>query len=170
MIQTATWIPPSLCGCKFRITADFTDGSVVDGVSYRHPVPFTITDIRIVNVCADHQPNSLVMPDISGLMEIDKITGLPYQARGYLKHPISNPTQAEILYQFFGFHKGQVHSLPCGCRAYQHFCEKDAMTCKIHPSHTQKCLKHKYDTIDMHRAHEDFKDEIDKGSSSQSGG
>lgn len=159
MMTTAIWIPPSLCGCELRLTADFLDGSVINGISYRHPKPFSITDIEIVNICSGHQKQSLSMPDTSVLMEIDKYTGQPFQQRGYLQHPIANPSPAQCLYEFLSRFGGQTHGYPCGCSAHQ-FVDRtqnpSAITYLLHPLHTKKCLKHKNDTIDMQQAALDF--------------
>ncbi len=161
MIQTAIWIPPSLCGCQLRMMADFTDSSVVDGISYRHPIPFTITDIQLVNICAKHKPNTLAMPSISGLMETDKITGLPFQRRGYLKHPIVNPTPAQCLYTFLSQYSGGLHRHSCGCQSFWFGDEgvgKDKKVIHLdHPRYTsQKCLVHKADDINMTKAQADY--------------
>ena len=157
MLQTALWTPPSLCGCQFKITADFTDGSVVDGNSFRHPKPFSIIDIRLVNACEQHKQFAQVMPDVEHHYETDKFTGESYQHRGYLKHPIANPTPAQCLYEYFYKHKGQIHGLICGCQAHQHIDEHGVFTYLPHPLHTRKCLKHKGDTHDMQQAMVDHK-------------
>ncbi len=159
MIQTAIWIPPSLCGCKFQMTADFTDGSVIDGISYRHPAQFTITDLRLISVCDKHKEHALSMPDTSVLMEIDNITGESYQRRGYLKHPIAQPTEAECLYQYFWSHLGQIRRFPCGCQSHVYVDGrgKDAVhTHLAHPDRTKKCRNHKHDSHDMKKAAADF--------------
>ena len=155
MIQNAVWIPPSLCGCQLRIVADFTDGSVVDGISYRHPKPFTITELDIISVCDAHQPQTLVMPDISGLMETDQYTGQSFQQRGYLKHPVAGTT-AECLYQFLSQYGGQTQGFPCGCKAHQFVDENKNITYLDHPLHSKSCFKHKGDTLDMQQATSDF--------------
>lgn len=155
-IQTAIWIPPSLCGCQLQITADWTDGSVVNGISYRHPKPFTITDVQIVNMCAGCTPNSAAMPDVSHLYETSNITGKPYQARGYLSHPIANPTAAHNLYQFLCSHGGQTHSFPCGCAAHMHIAPDGTATYLVKAGVTQKCINHQNDTIDMQQAKADY--------------
>ncbi len=163
MQQSAIWLPPSDCGCKIRIDADFPDGSVVNGFASRHPVPYTITSLEIVSCCDRHK--SAIkggMPDVDHLFDVCNISGDDIQRRGYLKFPIEDPSDAEILYQYLCGHKGQVHSYPCGCRAYMwgdfsgnfHYIEKDGVT--------QKCLKHKNDTVDMAQAKADFEASIPK--------
>ena len=155
-IQTTVWIPPSLCGCQLKVTADFLDGSVIDGASYRHPKPFTISDIEIVNVCDTHQPQTLSMPDTGGLFGIDNITGLSVQQRGYLSYPISSPTPAQCLYTFLAQYGGQKHGYSCGCSAHQWVDEKGGITYLPHPHHTRKCFRHSHDTVDMKQAAIDF--------------
>lgn len=157
MIQTATWEPPSLCGCQLTMTADFVDGAIINGTTYRHPIPFTIVNLQIVNVCQKHQSKTIAMPDISILFETDVITGEKFQQRGYLKHPIVNPTAAHNLYQFLSQYGGQTHSYPCGCSAHQFIDENKNAKYMQHPRHTKKCLKHKNDTYDMQQATSDFK-------------
>lgn len=160
-IKSAIWIPPSLCGCKFQMKADFTDNSVVDGVSYRHPKPFTITSLEIISVCDAHQPQMATLPDISGLMEIDSYTGQSYQARGYLKFSeISVPTLAQCLYAFLSQFGGQAHGYPCGCQGHQFIDQKKNINYIEHPLHTRKCHKHFDDSVDMQKATQDFKAQI----------
>ncbi len=156
MIQTTIWIPPSLCGCQLKMTADFTDGSVVDGVSYRHPKPFTITSIAIINVCANHKSKILIMPSILNLFDSDPINGGMKQNRGYLKHPIIAPTEAECLYTFLSQYGGQIHGYPCGCKTHQFVDEKGNATYLEHPINNQKCFAHKDDSSDMQQAKMDF--------------
>ncbi len=155
--QNAIWIPPSLCGCQLKMTAEFTEGSVVDGVSYRHPKPFTIIALDIVNVCAGHHPNTLTMIDTIGLFETDNYTGEMTQRRGYLSYPIASPTPAQCLYTFLAQYGGQTHSYPCGCKAHQFVDEKQNINYLPHPIHSKRCLKHKGDTHDMKHAAADFK-------------
>src|SRR2546430_486325 len=107
-LRTAIWIPPSLCGCKLQITADFVDDSIVEGVSYRHPKPFTITDLKIVAVCSGHKVHLAEMPDTSRFCD-DGV-----QHRGYLRYPIAHPTPAECLYTLLSMHRGQRHGYSCG--------------------------------------------------------
>lgn len=156
MIQTAIWVPPSMCGCQLSITADFVDGSVIDGVSYRHPVPFTIQDIQIISVCDHHKSHMDAMPDVSWLFEHDEETGTATQRRGYLKYPIESPTGAECLYTFLCKLGGQSRSYPCGCKAFQFIDHDKKMKHVDHPHHTKKCRNHKHDTADMAKAASDF--------------
>ncbi len=151
-IQTAIWVPPSLCGCQLRITADWTDGSIVNGISHRHPVPFTIKDIQIDSVCADHHDSTKQMPDVSRHYEEDKFTGEQVQHRGYLQHPIDNPTEAQCLYEFLCAFNGQIHTLDCGCSGYQVVEPNKDPEYKVHPVHGRKCKDHKHDSIEMHEA------------------
>ena len=156
MTQPAVWIPPSLCGCKLRIHADWVEGSIVDGISYRHPKAFTIESVHIISVCLQHQPNTLFMPSILGLYEVDNMTGSMVQRRGYLTHPIINPSPAQCLYQFLSQYGGQRHSYPCGCSGHQFVDENKNVGYLEHPINSQKCHAHKSDSHDMVQAKIDF--------------
>ena len=158
MLQTVIWQPPTLCGCQFRITADWPEKQ--EAVTYRHPLPFTIQKIELVNVCDDHKEAMLQMPDTSGLFDIDGMTGQLVQKRGYLRYPIENPTPAEILYTYFYFHKGQVRSFPCGCSGYQHIAPDGTVQYLVHPKRTGKCFIHTNDTDEMDDAEWDFAREV----------
>lgn len=158
MLQTVIWQPPTLCGCQFRITADWSDKQ--EAVTYRHPTPFTIQKIELVTVCDDHKNTPVIMPDVSTLYDIDRFTGQPAQSRGYLRYPIDKPTLAEVLYTQFCMHKGQVRSFPCGCKAYQHICPAGNLTHVVHPKHTSKCFIHANDTDEMDDAEWDFLREV----------
>lgn len=153
--QTLTWIPPSLCGCVFKIAADFTDVPA-DGVSFRHPTPYTITSLEIVSCCQAHLEHKKSMPDVSGLFGVDSITGELVQQRGYLKHPVAQPTEAECLYTFLAQFNGQTHSYPCGCSSHQFVDEKKNVTYLAHPKHTRRCHRHREDGHDMRAAKADF--------------
>lgn len=173
-IQTAIWIPPSLCGCQLQITADFPDGSVVNGVSYRHPKPFTITNIVILSQCStpSHVAAAKAMVDTSRFFDAPTATPGSVQAwldakypnvlpasvqnRGYLKYPIANPTPAQCLYTFLSMHKGQKHSYPCGCSAHEWIDDVGVLTHVKHPTNTAQCLCHQGDTVDMKNASADF--------------
>lgn len=163
MMITAIWIPPSLCGCQLQMTADFTDGSVVDGISYRHPKDAIkdkdatpITNLRIISACAAHLPQTLTMIDTSVFFDSDPINGGRKQNRGYLRYPIANPTSAECLYTFLSQYGGQTNSFPCGCKGHQFVDEHQNVTSLPHPVVTQKCQKHLNDTPEMAQAKLDF--------------
>lgn len=132
-MQTITWVPPSVCGCQIRITGDFDPSQIHNGVSYKHPRPFSIMDLTIISVCMDHEPRMHSMIDTSVFFSprTDSIvqylaeqTGQPpaaeWQARGYLKYPIANPTPAECLYTFLSLFSGNSLALPCGCVGHQY--------------------------------------------------
>lgn len=158
-VQTAIWIPPSLCGCQIRMTADFTDGSVVNGISYKHPIPFTISRIEIVNACEHHLGHTSQMRDTEDLMEIDQYTGNKFQQRGYLKHPINNPSPAECLYEYLCQYRGQTHGFPCGCKTHQFIDPlhpEKKITYLHHPHHHKRCKAHQDDSLDMQKAKFDF--------------
>lgn len=178
MIYTATWIPPGLCGCEFRITADWTEPN--DGtIRYRHPIPHTITDIQITSICATHIPQSKVMMDTSVFFDTPALNPIqqflqnknavalkPKQNRGYLTYPIANPTPAQMLYSFFSMHAGQKEHLPCGCARYGFSDETNYAqimqgvdsraarnkTYVHHPSHTHHCRHHPVDGPDCAQA------------------
>lgn len=156
MRQNALWEPPCLCGCILHIWADWAESQ--NGHTYAHPIPFSITNIEIVKVCDGHQEWTKSMPDVSRHYE-DKhpYTGKPYQARGYLAHPIVNPTDAQCLYENLCIYNGQLNSFPCGCSAYQYFDHEGNFCSYIdHPRHTRKCCDHEYDTEDMKQAALDY--------------
>lgn len=176
MAEKALWVAPSLCGCALAITADWLPGDVIDGVSYRHPKAFTITAIEVSSVCEAHAKAQYEMADTSSFFaapepgsyhdHLNRQAGvIPgpaqlVQTRGYLKYPIDNPPPAENLYTALYFHGGQVHGLPCGCKAYQHIDRSQPGTpllswYKKHPLHTAKCFRHTGDSDDMARARAD---------------
>ncbi len=168
-MQTVTYIPPALCGCEFKITADFHD--VVNGVTYQRPTPFSIRNIEIVKCCDSHQQYKKKMIDTSLFFDTPEpsshavelmkkypdIKIAPKQSRGYLKYPIENPTEAEMLFTYHCLHKGQTHTLVCGCSAYQHKDDKGDIAYKDHPHHSKKCDFHPKDTVNMKQAHADHK-------------
>jgi hypothetical protein len=171
--QTKTWIPPSLCGCRLRITAEFT-GDESESVSYRHPKPFTVSNIQIIDVCPAHAPiaEKVEMPDTSRFFDLPEpgavdhflaartgVKPAPRQTRGYLHYPIANPTGAECLYTALSMHRGQTHSLACGCQGFMHYDQDNhganpdaAGTYREHPAHTRRCDFHQGDTVDMAQA------------------
>lgn len=144
-----TFLAPTLCGCRLRITARWIDGWVWHepsqswvantADSYQHPVPGTLERIELVAVCALHQ-DALQRP-------IDED---PWCGRaGYMAVP-AQPTQAEKLYIFLSRFTGQKHrpidpdtGEPCGCS--DHYCvdlRTLARERKEHPRHTRRCVKH----------------------------
>ncbi len=149
MSATANWIPPCLCDCVLRITADWA-GDVRSGVSHQHPIPFTITNIEIVSVCDEHKAvltQPLVSPDV---FSVDPYTEELVQRRGYLELPIAHPTDAQKLYIYLWKYHGNVHTADCGCRAYHVFehdhgkHEKLTKPKKLaHPVHDFKCKRHR---------------------------
>lgn len=169
MARTSIWIPPSLCGCQLQITADWANSDdIVNGVTYRHPTPFSITDIKIIgNACATHQPFTQSMIDTSIFFDDPEATPIgaylsklypvdvrteTVQQRGYLKYPIDQPTAAHFLYTFLSQYNGQAWSIPCGCKTYQFFDENKNGVCLNHPIHSVKCTFHPNDTLDMQQA------------------
>jgi hypothetical protein len=168
-VRTVNWVPPSLCGCELRITGNFTS-EPVDGKHYQHPTPFSITGLEIVGVCSEHEQYAKAMPDVSRLYDTpapDGIHGwlasqkggqLPSkQHRGYLKHPISNPTPAECLYTHLSFHRGQKWTLECGCSTFQHFDHENKLAHRKHPVHSNQCEDHQGDDLEMTQAYADHK-------------
>lgn len=127
------WVCPALCGCELSIVAEWSSELTSDGKMYQHPKGGTITDIQIVNVCADD--NSLTKG-----IENDPYGGRP----GYMKIP-DNPTPAECLYiNLYSCH-GNTWTLSCGCTMYKSFDKNDSYPEEIidHPVHTNKCEEHK---------------------------
>ncbi len=107
-----------MCGCELEIRAVWPKGAVNNGISYRHPIPFTITHIDIVNVCADHQ-HVLNEPAITS-----------WHRTGYIKLPIENPTDAQKLYVYLWRYSGQKIVTPiCDCSIYG-VCEDDGVVKK----------------------------------------
>lgn len=169
-IQTSIWLPPSCCGCRIQLTGDFTDGSVVAGVSYRHPIPFTVTAVKALNICVTHQPNAQAMMDTSVFFDTPQADALavflaaksgatpaaaPVQNRGYLRYPIGNPTPDQCLYTFLSQHGGTVNRQPCGCTGFI-FADEAGNTDFIqHPLHTRHCAHHQSDTPDLKQAQAD---------------
>lgn len=163
MIKRIHWQPPSLCGCKLEIVADWVNE---DG--YRHPIPFTIQEIKIDTVCDNHKQYTFSMPDTSDLFDDISATNpvivflssknpkisspSNVQTRGYLRYPITNPSPAECLYTYLAKHGGQIHRLGCGCQAHQWIDENKVITYLSHPLYTKKCHYHTEDTVDMSTA------------------
>jgi hypothetical protein len=146
------------------MTAEFITGSVVDGISHRHPkdsvkdrsVP-PISNLQIVSVCAEHQDQTLSMMNTSSFFDLDEETGELRQNRGYLIYPIANPTPAECLYTFLTQFKGGPHGYPCGCKSFLCIDEKGEARHLEHPKYpSKKCKQHKSDSISMERAALDF--------------
>lgn len=158
MLQTVIWDPPPLCDCRFLITADWPDYQ--GEITYKHPTPFTIQRIELISCCDEHKELCKEMPDVSELFDLDRKTNRMKQNRGYLRYPIENPTEAEILYTHFYFHGGQVRSFPCGCSAYQHVCPAGNISVMEHPIHSGKCFVHANDTPEMDDAEWDFQKEV----------
>lgn len=174
MIQTAIWIPPSLCGCQLQITGDFDSEQIHDGISYKHPKPFTITNLKILSVCADHEPQSLEMIDtgiffdpvqanegVHAFLAQKKgviASSIMRQNRGYLKYPIDNPTPAECLYTFLSQYSGTINRQSCGCSAFICGDEKGETAFVSHPLNSKQCDFHIGDTPDMKQAQADCAD------------
>ena len=167
-IETAAWIPPSLCGCRLRITADFPSDVVKDGTTYTHPARYSIRKIEIVACCPVHQRWTSEMPDVSVFSETAPPPGgdvnmsiMPlgpfpvYPLRPYLYYPIPNPTAAEMLYTHLSMHRGHTHFLSCGCAAYLHCDSESNWSYRLHPWHSRQCDRHQGDTIDMKQAKAD---------------
>lgn len=170
-VQTCIWHPPSCCGCQLRITGDFNPGSVENGISYQHPTPYTITALEIVNCCADHDVNCKSMMDASVFFEVaqqneihsflaqsqpsKRVTPKTYQARGYLKYPIDNPTPAQCLYTFLSQYAGTKNTQPCGCTGHLFRDEQGNVEWRDHPKFTGHCDYHIDDTHDLQQARAD---------------
>ena len=166
-MDTRIFIPPTLCGCELSITAKWTtEAETVDGrkVSYKHPTPFTITGIEIVNVCAEHDVYRTSVPtdpywDLdtepvgktsSGYICIGDTCVHPNK-QGEPKH--SNPKSvAELsegekvyvnLWRFTGMKKTFKGS--CDCEAFICDSKEGQQVFRNHPKHSKKCRHHKED-------------------------
>lgn len=95
-VQTAIWIPPSLCGCMLEMTAKwsdiipsrkitFSDGTIknMPVVLHKHPEQFSVTNIKIIHVCSKHK--DCQAPSAERHME-KRPDGNTYQCRGTLRH------------------------------------------------------------------------------------
>ena len=150
MIDTRIWICPKLCGCEISITADWVkEREAGRNVSYQHPKPFTITDIEIVDVCAEHNHFKTDPP----------ITDETYggEMRGYLGR-VPN-TEAEKLYIALTRYRGQRWKPDtCDCRIYDCVdCTNNLHTFIRHTKHTRKCEDHRNDDGEHTRAREENK-------------
>lgn len=131
MTFKAKWVPPCLCDCGLDITAKWPRGTLEGGVSYKHPVPFTITDIQISNVCENHK-HVLNEPIADN-----------WHRKGYIELPIKNPTNAQKLYVYLWRYNGQKTITDiCSCEIYGS-CEDDGLQkkeieIKHHPLYSKK--------------------------------
>lgn len=138
-----------------------------NGVSYRHPRPFTITDIQIVNVCATHA--ALVTDPLPSdpYFRPDPTADNGKYSGGYLcvgaacihpdpsGRPLHTPkpyaelTDAERLYvHLYRYSGGLVRWDTCECRSYA--CgdrlEPETVSFPHHPVHPRhKCRFHELD-------------------------
>ena len=141
---TRIWICPAICGCELNIAASWVDPAPDDdgsgrAVSFRHPVPNTITGVTVVSVCVEHAPMTTAPfpPD-------------PYYgALGYIRPIPVSPTEGERLYIHLYRYTGQtLKPDTCDCKLYQ---PVDRGTNVVdlprrHGKHSRKCQHHTADT------------------------
>lgn len=147
--QAVVWIPPTLCGCKLRITARWVD-DVSGGISYRHPIPGSIQRVQLMNVCPRH-----------GNAKIEPVDPWGGGRPGYMTIP-ANPSRSERLYIELARYSGMTHTIPlCGCQA--HVCWDTAQSQEErehvyldHPVHTRHCARHQHDGPDILAARRDY--------------
>ena len=166
MIQKAIWICPALCGCEIEMTANwvhdlFQRGN--DTISYGHPVPYTISDLMVHAVCAEHDhlqidpvaenPYFISEEDFINLIEhFDVQDEATYHEianiskRGYIGVP-PNPTNAEKLYIGLYNYSSILHGLDtCQCKIYKvHRRDSEQMEISKREDVTYKCKYHKAD-------------------------
>ena len=141
---TRIWICPALCGCELRIAASWVDAQPdEDGtgraVSFRHPVPNTLTDVTVVSVCVEH----------AALTTAPFPADPYYGALGYIRPVPANPTEGERLYiHLFRFTGQKFKPDTCDCRLYQHVDRANNVVAepRRHVKHSLKCQHHVDDT------------------------
>lgn len=131
-----------MCGCALSVRAQWPSAPDA-GVSYRHPVPGTITAVALANTCAAHD----------GLRTAALPADPYFGARGYLALPEdrSTLTEAERLYVHLFRFSAQVARLDtCGCRIYEVHDRGGAepRARRAHAKHTVKCAVHDDDDDD----------------------
>lgn len=140
-METRIWIAPPLCGCEISLTAQWVGPIDIDDrgreVSYRHPIPFTITELAIMSTCPAHDALRHADPTVD-----------PWPDRpGYLRRPLVNPSEAALLYMGLWGENGQSQELDsCGCVI--HYIQSETAGDIIvvhHPKHTIKCRHHRRD-------------------------
>ena len=160
-MDTRIWIPPTLCGCEFQITADWASDPVTDEqgrqVMYQHPkgrqfIPasnaMSWVGKKWVNnnskdtynsfvgsvVCTNRCADHQTTPDL----EDDPHFGCP----GYID--FTNPTYDEKLYIYFFRYTSLVHKPDtCDCVLHHLTSRADQSdTITPHPLHSQKCSDH----------------------------
>ena len=163
------WVCPALCGCEIEMEADFDISALENDsgrtVSYRHPKPYTISSMTILNTCVAHQPLLSTPIDESQFMDYDIDFGGFVQNRGYLKLPIVSPTSAEMLYSGLYKYTAQIWSPSvCKCHLFGVFeRDKPGQTHVIKKSIlTKRCIHHKNDTDDA-QAVRDEVESVTKG-------
>lgn len=166
--QRAKYISPILCGCEIEMTALWTPGSIIDGVSYRDPIQYTAEDLKIVSCCDEHKKKIDGFEfDLRDTLAVHPVTGKVFQPRGYLKYftetedgPVirTEYTEAEALYTYLLRYCGQATTLGCGCRYYDgkevNRPTGEAITLKVlhHPRESMKCFRHHNDTLECTNA------------------
>lgn len=128
------------------MAAEWSDAPVMrdeERVSYVHPNNFSMSDLKIISVCGEH--DSLRKLGV----EVD-----PYpDYRGYIKRPIPDATEAESLYvHLYRYSSRTLWPATCDCRINQrHDRFEDTFDTLPHPVNTRKCQYHTEDD-DKHSA------------------
>ena len=153
----AIWVCPSLCGCKIEMDGEFDHASLFYDAgtlsTYKHPKPYTATSLNILSVCLAHIPLKTAPIDEAQFFDFNDDLGELVQNRGYMKLPLVNATEAEILYVNLYRYTAQMWSPSsiCGCKLWQSWDRNDPTgnSMIIQKSHfTVRCRHHKNDTDD----------------------
>lgn len=167
MIDTRIFLPPTLCGCELQIRAEWIgepENHNGNRASFKHPRPFSIDEIVILNVCAEHEIYKTELPtdpywDLhtepvgktsSGYICVGDTCVHP-DRQGEPKHtnpkPYASLSEGEKVYinlwRFSGMKKSYKGS--CDCEAFICHSKEGEMSFKNHPKHTKKCRHHKED-------------------------
>ncbi len=163
-VELGMWECPTLCGCRILLDAKWLDGDIQpDGLSYRHPIPFTIRYLELEHCCEEHRP--ALQYNVAGIYEhvfakktsfsrselqtVRNEWGNKIQVSGYLNYPIYNPRPVERLYTYLWRYCGNVwRPDTCGCQIYKSFDRFDTEKSEKfheHPLHSQWCDLHLFD-------------------------
>ncbi len=163
-VDLAEWVCPALCGCRIVIEAKWLDGDIQpNGLSYRHPIPFTIRSLELAEVCEEHRP--ALQYNIAGIYEhvfVKKSSfsrselltarnewGNKIQVAGYLNYPIYSPRPVDRLYTYLWRYCGNLlRPDTCGCQIYKSFDRFNPASSEKfheHPLHSQWCDAHLFD-------------------------
>ena len=180
MIDTRIFIPPSLCGCGVRITANWANKALYQNgqiISYFHPEPFTINSIDIESVCAAHESYKNELPsDPYWDLHTEPVgwTSAGYMCVGDTcvhlskygkipKHtnpkPLNQLSEAEKLYLNLWRFDAKKLTLrgSCDCSAGLYVSkENQSETYVNHPAYSYKCKFHLNDDVQCTQAKDEF--------------